>query len=51
VHFVPDFGAAALALVGVEISESAMKDEMIRDEAFFHEIKFIKRDYRIRIKK
>ena len=51
VHFVPDFGAAALALVGVEISESAMKDEMIRDEAFFHEIEFIRRDYRIKIKK
>jgi len=41
VHFVPAFGAAALALVGVEISESAMKDEMIREEAFFAGTNFI----------
>ena len=41
VHLVPALGAAAFALVGVEISESAMKDEMIRDEAFFAGANFI----------
>ena len=41
VHFVPAFGDAAFALVGVEISESAMKDEMIREEAFFAGTNFI----------
>jgi len=44
VHFVPAFGAAALALVGVEISESAMKDERMRDVVFFEGVNFIGRD-------
>ena len=43
-HFVPAFGAAALALVGVEISERAINDEMIREKTFFHDIEFIRRD-------
>jgi hypothetical protein len=44
VHFVPAFGAAALALVGVEISESAMKDERMRNVVFFEGVNFIGRD-------
>lgn len=43
-HFVPALGAAALALVGVEISESAMKDERMRDVVFFEGVNFIGRD-------
>jgi hypothetical protein len=41
VHFVPAFGDAAFALVGVEISESAMKDEMMREVTFFEGVNFI----------
>ena len=41
-HFVPAFGAAALALVGVEISESAMKDEMIREVTFLEGVNIIR---------
>ena len=41
VHLVPALGAAACALVGVEISESAMKDEMIREVTFFEGVNFI----------
>jgi hypothetical protein len=40
-HFVPALGAAACALVGVEISESAMKDERMRDVVFFEGVNFI----------
>lgn len=43
-HFVPAFGAAALALVGMEISEKAINDVVIRDKTLFQGTTFIRLD-------